>query len=128
MRARTSRSAFNDDIDGQTRPLGAAWDIGADEAGAQMLVKSGTYVGNGTTQSIVGIGFRPDLVIITSDSSTSGLGIFPTGHTAVLRTSTMTGNVSVAAYVYAYPPLANRITSLDANGFSVGHPANHDVP
>ena len=117
--------SFNDDIDAQTRPLGASWDIGADEAGAQMLVKSGTYLGNGTTQSIVGIGFRPDLVIITSDSSTSGLGIFPTGHTAVLRTSTMTGNVSKAAYVYAYPPLVNRITSLDANGFSVGHPANH---
>ena len=102
-------ATFTDDIDGQTRPLGAAWDVGADEAGAQMLVKSGTYVGNGTTQSIAGVGFQPDLVIITSDSTNAAVGTtFPSGHTAVLRTSTMSGNVSKAGYVYNFHPLANR--------------------
>ena len=122
-------ATFTDDIDGQTRPLGAAWDVGADEAGAQMLVKSGTYIGNGTSQSIAAVGFQPDLVIITSDSTNANVGTtFPSGHTAVLRTSTMSGNVSKAGYVYNYHPLANRITSLDPNGFSVGHPADHNVP
>ena len=121
-------ASFGDDIDGQARPLGAAWDVGADEAGAQMLVKSGTYMGNGTTQSIADVGFRPDLVIISSDSTNAGVGTsFPSGHTDVLRTSTMSGNVSKAAYVYNYHPLVNRITSLDANGFSVGHPADHNA-
>jgi hypothetical protein len=92
-----------------------------------MLVKSGTYVGNGATQSIADVGFRPDLVIISSDSTDAGVGTtFPSGHTDVLRTSTMVGNVSKAAYVYAYHPLVDRITSLDANGFSVGHPPDHN--
>ena len=119
-------ASFSDDIDGQTRPIGAAWDVGADESGGQMLVKTGTYMGNGGTQSIAGVGFRPDLVIISADSTNAGVGTtYPSGHTDVLRTSTMSGNVSKAAYVYNYHPLVNRITSLDANGFSVGHPADH---
>ena len=69
---------FGDDIDGQTRPLGAAWDVGADEAGAQMLVKSGTYIGNGTTQSIADVGFRPDFVIITRTTRRPGSARSPT--------------------------------------------------
>ncbi len=109
------------DVDGAAR---VQPDIGADEAGGQTRVKSGTYVGNGTSQSIVGVGFRPDFVLVSADSTNAGVN-GSSGHTDVMRTSTMAGNVSKAAYVYAYHPLVDRITSLDVDGFSVGHPPNH---
>jgi hypothetical protein len=102
-------------------------DIGADETGGTMRVKSGTYVGNGTSQAIVGVGFRPDFVIVSADSTNAGVN-GSSGHTDVLRTSTMAGNVSKAAYIYGYHPLVDRITSLDADGFSVGHPPDHLAP
>ncbi len=95
-----------------------------------MQVLSGTYVGNGALAGrSIDVGFRPDLVIISSDSTNANVGTgFPSGNTAVLRSSTMVGNVSKAAYVYNNHPLADRITSLDPTGFTVGHPANHSVP
>ncbi len=110
------------DSDARVRP-----DIGADEALGTMRVISGTYVGNGTSQAIVGAGFRPDLVIVSADSTNAGVN-GSSGHTDVLRTSTMAGNVSKAAYVYGNHPLADRITSLDVDGFSVGHPPDHLAP
>ena len=123
--------AVTDDIDGAAR---VRPDIGADEfgpaPGPQMLVLSGTYVGNGALSGrSIYVGFQPDLVIVSSDSTNAGVGAsYPTGHTAVLRSSSMSGNLSVAAYVYAHTPLANRITSLDPTGFTVGHPPDHAVP
>ena len=123
--------AVTDDIDGAAR---VRPDIGADEfgpaPGPQMLVLSGTYVGNGALSGrSIYVGFQPDLVIVSSDSTNAGVGAsYPTGHTAVLRSSSMSGNLSMAAYVYAHTPLANRITSLDPTGFTVGHPPDHAVP
>ena len=101
----------------------------AEPGPAEMRVLSGTYVGNGAASArAIFVGFQPDLVIITTDSTNANVGTgFPSGHTAVLRSSTMVGNVSRAAYVYSFPPLANRITSLDPTGFTIGHPANHLV-
>jgi len=92
-----------------------------------MRVISGTYVGNGAAAGrAIQVGFQPDLVILTTDNTNANVGTgFPSGHTAVLRTSSMVGNVSKAAYFYNYHPLANRITSLDAMGFTVGHPPDH---
>ena len=94
-----------------------------------MLVLSGTYMGDGVAAGrSIPVGFRPDLVIISTDSTNANVGVsYPSGHTAVLRSSTMVGNVSKAAYVYNYHPLANRITSLDALGFTVGHPPDHNA-
>jgi Peptidase family C25/Concanavalin A-like lectin/glucanases superfamily/Domain of unknown function (DUF2341) len=123
--------AVTDDIDGSPR---VRPDIGADEFGSplgpQMRVLSGTYVGDGALSGRpISVGFQPDLVVITSDSTNANVGTgYPSGHTAVLRTSTMVGNFSEAAYVYAYPPLVDRITSFTATGFTVGHPANHNAP
>jgi hypothetical protein len=82
-----------------------------------MQVKTGQYVGNGSTQSITGLGFSPDYVMVTSAETW--------GRAAVVTTRSMSSNVSNALDAFAYAPLANRITSLDADGFSVGHPATH---
>jgi hypothetical protein len=71
---------------------------------------TGTYQGNGWNgRSIGGLGFRPDLVILKSAGSRS----------AVLRTSTMTGDVS-KVMVGSTAPASNLIESLNADGFTVG--------
>jgi len=92
-------------------------------------LRTGSYVGTGVNgRGITGLGFRPDLVIVTSDDTCVALPylVNPCGHTTVMRTSTMPANVSKAAYFYAYPPLVDRIQSLDADGFSVGEPPDHN--
>jgi len=71
---------------------------------------SGSYAGNGAdNRAITGVGFQPDAVIVKGN----------TFQTAVIRTSTMSGDAS--------KPLsgttalsANRIQSLDASGFTLG--------
>jgi hypothetical protein len=120
-----------DDVDGRPR---VRPDIGADEFGAlpgpAMRVLSGSYLGDGAAAGrAIYVGFQPDLVIVDSDSTNANVGTgYPSGHTAVLRTSTMVGNFSEAAYVYSNPPLVDRITSFTATGFTVGHPPNHNLP
>ena len=96
---------------------------------SEMRVLSGRYTGNGVAAGrSIFVGFRPDFVIVTADSTNAGVGVsYPSGHTDVLRSSTMIGNVSKAAYVYAHHPLVDRITSLDPAGFTVGHPPNHNA-
>src|SRR3972149_9590803 len=86
---------------------------------AQIL--SGTYVGdnalnrsitmNSATPSIAP--FQPDVVIIKGNNAQE----------AVCRTSTMTGDSSKPLGVSASALVANRIKSLDANGFTVGNDA-----
>jgi hypothetical protein len=71
---------------------------------------SGSYVGDGNdNRSITGVGFRPDVVIVKGD----------TGQTAVIRTSTMSGDSS-KPMAGATGPSADMIQSLNANGFEVG--------
>ncbi|MGO8838103.1 MAG: beta strand repeat-containing protein [Limisphaerales bacterium] len=75
---------------------------------AQML--SGSYTGNGTdNRAITGLGFQPDVVIVKSASTNA----------AVIRTSTMSGD-NTKEMVGATGLVANRIQSLDTNGFTVG--------
>jgi uncharacterized delta-60 repeat protein len=79
----------------------------------RMRVKSGFYVGTGVNgRPITGLGFQPDVVIVKADFDQNG----------VIRTSTMTGNVSRSLFVGLYP-LPDRIQSLDADGFTVGNTA-----
>jgi len=76
---------------------------------AEAQVASGSYVGNGTSQSISGLGFQPDVVIVKGNVA----------QTAVIRTSTMAGDATkpIAA---ATGLTAGLIQSLDADGFTVG--------
>ncbi len=79
-----------------------------------LQMATGTYTGNGTSQSITGVGFQPDVVIIKGD----------TNKNAILRSSTMTGDASKS--LVGNPSLqSGRIESLDTDGFTVG--TNADV-
>jgi hypothetical protein len=108
---------FSDDIDGEARPYGGAWDVGADEAGAastaRLQVLSGSYDGNGSDNRAITVGFRPDVVIVDSVGTTNG-------NDAIIRTSTMVGDTSKAMDIYGTAPEANQIQSLTATGFTVG--------
>jgi hypothetical protein len=69
---------------------------------------TGSFTGNGTSQSITGLGFQPEVVIIKGDlAATNG----------VIRSTTMSGTKDIWATT---APEANLITSLDSDGFSVG--------
>jgi hypothetical protein len=80
---------------------------------AQMLMSTGSYVGDGTdNRAITGLGGQPDVVILKQDSTTLPL----------IRTSTMTGDVTKPITGGALQ--ADRIQSLDVDGFTVGTIAN----
>jgi hypothetical protein len=89
-----------------------------------MRVRSGSYVGDGVNgRAIKGLGFRPDVVLIASGE----MGLVATERQAVIRTSTMVGNASRSIASNLTTPLADRIQSLDADGFTVGHPSPEDA-
>jgi hypothetical protein len=72
-------------------------------------MKTGTYTGTGSNQTITGIGFRPDLVIIKDNTT----------QLAVFRTSMMQGDIT-AHMSSGASDFALGITSLNADGFSLG--------
>ncbi|MEE8391143.1 MAG: LamG domain-containing protein, partial [Anaerolineae bacterium] len=73
-------------------------------------VKTGTYTGNGTSQSITGLGFQPDAVIVKRRGISH----------AFIRTSTMPSTKS--KYIaLAINITGEGITSLDVDGFTVGN-------
>jgi hypothetical protein len=75
----------------------------------QTEVLSGTYTGNGTdNRSITGLGFSPDLVIIKGDTTQN----------VVLRSYSLIGDLSKD--LIDGTMAANRIQSLDAEGFTIG--------
>lgn len=78
-----------------------------------LKIKSGAYTGNGSTQSITGVGFQPKVVWIRGD------GTAPKGR---LKTDAMPG----ARTMFIDTELADSsITSLDSDGFSLA--ADDDV-
>lgn len=77
-----------------------------------MLIASGSFTGNGTSQSITGLGWTPTLVFIRNLSSTAGVRLSWTS-------SSMAAN-KTASTVGAIANYSGGITSLDADGFSVG--------
>ncbi len=78
-------------------------------ASGSFSMQNGSYTGNGAARSITGLGFRPDLVIIKGAGATQG----------VFRTYLMKGD-STAYLASATANLTGAITSLDADGFSLG--------
>lgn len=76
-----------------------------------MLVKVGTYTGNGAdSRSITGVGFQPDVVLIKGAGSTE----------LVMRTSTMSGDLTDDMGTTSTAFQANRVQALEADGFQIG--------
>lgn len=69
----------------------------------------GTITGNGAARSITGVGFRPNLVMIKNNAAQQG----------VFRTDQMRGDTT-AYFASATADFTGGITSLDADGFSLG--------
>lgn len=80
---------------------------------ASFSMRTGYYLGTGAANSISGLGFQPQLVIIRA-STTAGVG--------VIKTSAMAANAT-AFFSATADNTATSIT-LDADGFSVGTLAN----
>jgi hypothetical protein len=72
-------------------------------------LKVGTYTGNGTSKSITGLGFSPEYVATMSAGTDKSVQRFA-GMTSAFDLANDTGG-------------SGRITSLDADGFSVGNSA-----
>ena len=72
-------------------------------------MKVGTYTGNGGAQSITGLGFSPEYVIVMSSANRRAV------HAASPAPAGRSFEFESAGW------LANQITSLDATGFSVVH-------
>jgi hypothetical protein len=70
------------------------------------------YTGNGSTQSITGVGFQPDFTWIKERTSTSDHSLHDVvrGSTEIVKSSTTAAEISRAA----------SITSFDTDGFSLG--------
>ena len=76
-------------------------------------MKVGSFTGTGVAgNAITGVGFKPDLVIIKASTAQQG----------VFRTRTMAGD-STQYLGVATAPFANGITSLNADGFTLGSSA-----
>jgi hypothetical protein len=74
------------------------------EANSQAM-KVGTYTGNATGQSITGLGFSPELVIVMGNSAQRAVLHFAGGRTYRFDTGTS---------------ILSGVTSMDADGFTVG--------
>ena len=72
------------------------------------------YTGNGSTQSITGVGFKPDLVWVKVRSTT---GSGPLADSSRGTGKAMYSNLTSADYTF---PAGQGVTSYDADGFSIG--------
>lgn len=78
-------------------------------ASGSFFMDQGTYTGTGAAQSITGLDFAPDLVLIKDNAA----------NYAVFRTKDMGGDIT--AYISnAVADFAGGITALNADGFSLG--------
>ncbi|MBP9758344.1 fibronectin type III domain-containing protein [Candidatus Dojkabacteria bacterium] len=75
-------------------------------------MQTGYYTGNGSIQTLEGIGFKPDLLIISSENST--------GSSAIFKTSAMPDN-TFAFFSAAAVNEGNRLV-LENDGFTIGSP------
>jgi hypothetical protein len=80
-------------------------------AAGPMQVLSGWYPGDGLDNRPIFVGFKPDVVVIKSDTNTEW---------AVIRTSTMAGDATKDLTTASVPLFAGGIKSLDPTGFTVG--------
>jgi len=98
-------TGFQVGTNGRVNTNGTRYDWVAFEA-AEDAMQVGTYVGNGSTRSVSGVGFSPEYVMVLPAGNGRAVSR-ATGQTTSFQFDSDTGS-------------AARITSLDADGFSVG--------
>ena len=76
---------------------------------ANFSMKTGYYMGTGSTKTISGIGFKPDMIIITPDSGGEG----------VYKTSAMPANFT--SYFSATAPDTSTAITFNDDGFSLSN-------
>lgn len=79
------------------------------------ILQTGTLTGSGIAQSITGLGFTPDLVIVKNGA---------TSDQARFLTSTMITDGATSQYFGTTATDANGITSLNSDGFNIGTSAS----
>jgi len=77
--------------------------------------KFGTYTGNGSTQSITGLGFQPNWVLIKEMSASESWRVFDSARGATKRLFPNTNSAESTA--------ADSLTAFDSDGFSLGSSA-----
>ena len=77
-----------------------------------------TYTGNGSTQSITGVGFQPDLVWIKSRNASGDHVI--TDSSRGTGKQIMTNGSNTDSWEETEQSATNRITSFDSDGFTLG--------
>jgi hypothetical protein len=77
-----------------------------------MFTASGSYTGNGTSQSITGLTFQPDVIVIKATNAVTAGAIY---------TSTLGANAG--KLLTADAVFSGGVTSFDADGFSIGSDA-----
>ena len=77
------------------------------------------YTGNGSTQSITGVGFKPDFVWIKSRSLAGANHV-------VYDTTRGAGEYLIPNTTGAEGTIANGLTSFDSDGFTLGSEAGHN--
>lgn len=81
---------------------------------ATFSIQTGSYVGDGTdNRAITGIGFQPDLILLKDDTSIGQEGV-------IMKTSSMTGEHTLALAETDFTLNSNHIQSLDSDGFTIG--------
>ncbi len=98
-------NGFTVGLNGRVNTAGVGYEWMAFRA-QQGLLKVGTYTGNGTSQSVTGLGFSPEYSAVFSAGANNAVQRY-SGGTTSFQFDGDTGN-------------ATRITALDADGFSVG--------
>src|SRR3954447_23935804 len=71
-----------------------------------LLVKVGSYVGNGSSQAVTGVGFQPKVLFIKGGSNVMQVGTVDMGST---KMQNVTGST----------PATGKLSSYDADGFTV---------
>jgi len=77
--------------------------------------KIGSYTGNGGTQSITGLGFQPDFVLLKETTAAESWRLFDSARTATKRLFPDLNNAESTA--------SDSLTAFDSNGFSLGSSA-----
>jgi hypothetical protein len=77
-----------------------------------------TYTGNGSTQSITGVGFQPDMIWIKSRNASGDHVI--TDSSRGTGKQIMTNGSNTASWEETEQSATNRVTSFDSDGFSLG--------